>query len=65
MILDVETASLATAVPVRTIQRWVQNGWLIDHTERGRGITVDIDAVLELAGRRPHGRLLVPPRTVA
>lgn len=65
MILDVETAHIATGVPVRTIQRWVQNGWLIDHITRGRGITVDVDAVLELAEKRPHGRLLAPRRTVA
>lgn len=65
MILDVETVSVATGVPVRTIQRWVQNGWLTDHTERGRGITVDVDELLELAERRPHGRLLDPPRSVA
>ena len=65
MILDVATASIATGIPERTIQRWVNSGWLTDHSPGERRITVDVDAVVELAEKRPHGRLLEPPRTVA
>lgn len=55
MILDPITASVATGIPVRTIQRWVQKGWLTDHGERA--IRVDVDAVVALADTRPGGRL--------
>jgi hypothetical protein len=47
VILDPATASIATGVPVRTIQRWVLDGRLTDHGD-GLTIRVDVDDVAEL-----------------
>ena len=63
MILDVATASIATGVPARTIQRWALAGRLIDHGD-GLRIRVDPDEVAELqslratrkGGRLPNGK---------
>lgn len=65
MILDVRTASIATGVPVRTIQRWVLLGRIIDH---GDGLTfrVDVDEIAQLAELRHSrgtGRLAKQPRS--
>lgn len=61
MILDPATASLATGVPTRTIQRWVLTGRICDHGD-GLHIRVDPDEVIELeemrirnGGRLPNG----------
>jgi hypothetical protein len=56
MILDVATASIATGIPVRTIQRWALNGWIKGHGD-GRRLLVNVDEVAELAETRPNGRL--------
>ena len=47
MILDPATASIATGVPVRTIQRWALIGRINDHGD-GLTIRVDVDDVAEL-----------------
>lgn len=64
MILDVATASIASGIPIRTIQRWVRNQWLTDHSDGTRAILVDVDELVVLAETRPNGRLL-SPRSVA
>lgn len=51
MILDPATASIATGVPVRTIQRWALSGRLIDYGD-GLTIRVDPDEVAELRDLR-------------
>ena len=59
MILDPATASIATGVPVRTIQRWVLDGRLADHGD-GLTIRVNPDDVAELdaiRNTRKGGRL--------
>lgn len=65
MILDVATASIATGVPIRTIQRWALDGRLADHGD-GLTIHVDPDDVAELrdmrnarkGGRLPSGKVV-------
>lgn len=67
MILDPATASLATGVPVRTIQRWALGGRIVDHSDGGR-LLVDVDEVVELATQRTtrgSGRLPMIRTTVA
>lgn len=62
MILDPATASLATGVPVRTIQRWALAGRIGDHGD-GLRLPVNVDEVPELEelratprdGRLPSG----------
>lgn len=61
MILDVRTASLATGVPVRTIQRWVVEGRIVDHTTGAR-LLVDVDEVVELAELRNTRKGWLPIR---
>lgn len=56
VVVDPPVASVATGVPVRTIQRWVLRGLLTDHGD-GLRLLVDIEAVQELAETRRNGRL--------
>jgi hypothetical protein len=51
VILDVATASIATGVPARTIQRWALDGRITDHGD-GMTIRVDPDEVEELRNLR-------------
>jgi len=51
MILDPATASIATGVPIRTIQRWTLRGLLTDHGD-GWHIRVDVDELAALAESR-------------
>jgi hypothetical protein len=65
VILDPATASIATGVPTRTIQRWVLTGRITDHGD-GLTIRVNPDDVAELdairntrKGRRlPNGNVV-------
>jgi hypothetical protein len=52
--LDPRTASAATGIPTRTIQRWALTGRLADHGD-GWNIRVDPYEVLELAEMRGQG----------
>ena len=63
MILDTATASIATGVPVRTIQRWVLKGLVVDHGD-GLHLRVDVDEVVNLAELRDtrQGRRLPKSR---
>lgn len=54
MILDPRTASAATGIPTRTIQRWALAGRITDHGD-GWTIAVDPDEVLQLADMRGQG----------
>lgn len=59
MLLDPATASIATGVPRRSIQRWALAGRIVDHGHGGR-LLVDVDEVVELAelrATRAGGRL--------
>jgi hypothetical protein len=49
--VDPVAASRGTGVPVRTIQRWVRYGRLLDYGE-GRSILVDPGEVQQLADLR-------------
>jgi hypothetical protein len=65
MILDPRTASLATGVPVRTIQRWVCAGRITDHGD-GSVIRVAVDELSQLVALRDarKGHRLPYVRTV-
>lgn len=59
MILDPATASVASGVPLRTIQRWALAGRIVNHGDELR-LRVDVDEVVELAELRTtrgNGRL--------
>jgi hypothetical protein len=55
-LMNVRDAAHITELPVRTIQRWLLNGWLPDH---GNGVTylIDMRELSELAEQRPGLRL--------
>jgi hypothetical protein len=65
VILDPATASVATGVPTRTIQRWVLTGRIIDHGD-GQHLAVDAYEVAQLATLRDarKGQRLPYSRTV-
>jgi hypothetical protein len=51
VILDARTASLATGVPVRTIQHWARVGRITDHSDATR-LHVNVDEVAQLRDTR-------------
>lgn len=57
ILVVIRDAAHITKVPVRTIQRWVCRGWLIDYGDE-QAMLVDLEKVTTLAEARPRGRLL-------